>query len=54
MKSKLVWLAVCAGCFGAALAITQLFHLAGIYKWSTTAVALFVGLAILTIWERRK
>lgn len=54
MKSKLIWLAVCLGCFGGALIITQLFHLAGIYKWSTTAVALFAGLAILALWERRK
>lgn len=54
MKSILIWLAVCAVCFGVALGITHMFHLAGLYKWSTTAVALFVGLGILALWERRR
>lgn len=54
MKSKLIWLGVCVVCFGVSLAIAHSFHLAGIYKWSTTAVALFVGLIILALWERRK
>ena len=54
MKSRLIWVAVCVVCFGASLAITHIFHLAGIYKWSTTAVALFVGLGILALWEMKK
>ncbi|MFT5730500.1 MAG: hypothetical protein ACI8PB_004684 [Desulforhopalus sp.] len=52
MKSKARWVIVCVVFFVVALAITDIMHLTGIEKWSSSTVALFIGIGVLVIWEK--